>query len=47
MVLTYSTTPTPGQSEPFDKNNGTLRWENLTKGTSRIFFFEQAEGQSN
>jgi len=45
VVLTYSTTPTPGQSEPFSKNNGTLRWENLTKGTSH-FFFEQAEGQS-
>lgn len=45
VVLTYSTTPTPGQSEPFSKNNGTLRWENLTRGTSH-FFFEQAEGQS-
>ena len=45
VVVTYSTTPTPGQSEPFDKNNGTLRWENLTKGTSHLFF-EQAEGQS-
>lgn len=45
VVVTYSTTPTPGQSEPFSKNNGTLRWENLTKGTSH-FFFEQAVGQS-
>ena len=45
VVVTYSTTPTPGQSEPFAKNNGTLRWENLTRGTSH-FFFEQAEGQS-
>ena len=45
VILTYSTTPTPGQSAPFDKKSGTLRWENLTKGTSH-FFFEQAEGQS-
>jgi hypothetical protein len=45
VVVTYSTTPTPGQSEPFDKKNGTLRWENLTRGTSH-FFFEQAVGQS-
>jgi hypothetical protein len=44
-VLTYSTTPTPGQSAPFSGNNGTLRWENLTAGTSH-FFFEQAIGQS-
>ncbi len=44
VVLTYSTTPTQGQSEPFDKNNGTLRWENLMTGKSH-FFFEQAMGQ--
>ena len=44
VVLTYSTTPTPGQSAPFDKNNGTLRWENLMTGKSH-FFFEQAMGQ--
>jgi hypothetical protein len=44
VVLTYSTTPTPGQSEPFDKNNGTLRWENLMTHKSH-FFFEQAVGQ--
>lgn len=44
VVLTYSTTPTPGQSAPFDKNNGTLRWENLMQRTSH-FFFEQALGQ--
>ncbi len=43
VVLTYSTTPTPGQSEPFTTNNGTLRWENLTRGLSH-FFFEQAMG---
>ena len=45
VVVTYSTTPTPGQSAPFDKKNGTLRWENLTRGTSHLFY-EQAEGQS-
>src|SRR5665811_554934 len=28
-----------------DRKNGTLRWENLTRGTSH-FFYEQAEGQS-
>ncbi|HEX2723787.1 MAG TPA: hypothetical protein VHM24_12800 [Gemmatimonadaceae bacterium] len=44
VVLTYSTTPTSGQSEPFDKNNGTLRWENLMTGKSH-FYFEQAMGQ--
>jgi hypothetical protein len=44
-ILTYSTTPTPGQSAPFSNNNGTLRWENLTLRTSH-FFFEQALGQS-
>lgn len=45
VVVTYSTTPTPGQSEPFSRNNGTLRWENVTRGTSH-FFFEQAVGQA-
>ncbi len=44
VIVTYSTTPTPGQSEPFSKKNGTLRWENVTRGTSH-FFFEQAVGQ--
>jgi hypothetical protein len=53
-LLTYSTTPTPGQSPPFDKLNGSLRWENLTKGvtpaghsdsTTSHYFFEQAIGQ--
>jgi hypothetical protein len=43
-ILVYSTTPTPGQSSPFP-NQGTLRWENLTKKTSH-FFFEQAIGQT-
>jgi hypothetical protein len=45
VILAYSTTPTPGQSAPFQSNNGTLRWENLTKRTSHLFF-EQAMGQS-
>jgi YVTN family beta-propeller protein len=45
VILAYSTTPTPGQSAPFQSNNGTLRWENLTTGTSHLFF-EQAMGQS-
>ncbi|MGZ3555487.1 MAG: YncE family protein [Gemmatimonadaceae bacterium] len=45
VVLAYSTTPTGGQSAPFSGRNGTLRWENLTQGTSH-FFFEQAIGQS-
>jgi hypothetical protein len=45
VILAYSTTPTPGQSVPFSSNNGTLRWEDLTNGTSH-FFFEQAIGQS-
>ena len=54
-VLTYSTTPTRGQPAPFADLNGTLRWENLTKGitatgprdsTTSHFFYEQAIGQS-
>jgi hypothetical protein len=45
VVMAYSTTPTPGQSAPFANNNGTVRWENLTRGTSH-FFFEQSIGQS-
>ena len=54
-ILTYSTTPTPGQSAPFSDLRGSLRWENLTKGvtpaghsdsTTSHFFFEQAIGQS-
>jgi len=44
IVVIYSTTPTPGQSVPFP-NQGTVRWENLTKRTSH-FFFEQAIGQT-
>jgi len=54
-VLTYTTTPTPGQTPPFDNRNGTIRWENLTRGVTVAgktdfrtshFFFEQAFGQS-
>ncbi|MCU0648402.1 MAG: hypothetical protein MUF00_10435 [Gemmatimonadaceae bacterium] len=44
VILTYSTTPTPGQTAPFP-NKGTLRWENLTRQTSH-FFFEHAVGQT-
>ncbi len=44
VIAVYSTTPTPGQSSPF-ANQGTMRWENLSKRTSH-FFFEQAMGQS-
>ena len=44
VVAVYSTTPTGGQSMPFP-NQGTIRWENLSKRTSH-FFFEQAMGQT-
>lgn len=44
VVLVYSTTPTPGQTSPFP-NKGTVRWENLTKKSSHLFF-EQAIGQT-
>jgi YVTN family beta-propeller protein len=55
VILAYSTTPTAGQSSPFQTNNGTLRWEDLTLGATVAgptdprtshFFFEQAVGQS-
>ncbi|HEY5022878.1 MAG TPA: hypothetical protein VII30_10390, partial [Gemmatimonadaceae bacterium] len=48
-------TPTAGQTPPFDTRNGTIRWENLTRGVTVAgktdfrtshFFFEQALGQS-
>ena len=46
VILAYSTTPTTGQSSPFQENNGTLRWENLTQTTPDAhkshLFFEQA-----
>jgi len=54
VILAYSTTPTLGQSSPFQTNNGTLRWEDLTLGATVAgrtdprtshFFFEQAIGQ--
>ncbi len=44
VVLTYSTTPTPGQTGQF-ANQGTVRWENLTTKMSH-FFYEHAIGQS-
>jgi hypothetical protein len=54
-ILAYTTTPTPGQSTPFSNLNGTIRWENLTRGVTAAgkrgdphvshFFFEQAQGQ--
>ncbi|HVS60186.1 MAG TPA: hypothetical protein VHE82_05795 [Gemmatimonadaceae bacterium] len=56
VILAYSTTPTQGQSAPFQTNNGTLRWEDLTLGATVAgktdprtshFFFEQAIGQSS
>jgi hypothetical protein len=55
VVMAYTTTPTPGQTLPFDKSNGTIRWENLTRGVTVAgktdyhtshFFFEPAIGQS-
>ena len=44
VIVVYSTTPTPGQSTPF-ANQGTVRWENVSKRASH-FFFEQAMGQT-
>lgn len=55
VVVAYSTTPTTGQSIPFDDRRGTIRWENLTRGVTAPgltdlrtshFFFEQAIGQT-
>jgi hypothetical protein len=55
VVMTYTTTPTPGQNSPFAELNGTIRWENLTRGVTVAgktdyhtthFFFEPAVGQS-
>ncbi|HEY0779967.1 MAG TPA: hypothetical protein VGD56_18525 [Gemmatirosa sp.] len=42
-ILVYSTTPTGGQSDPFP-HAGTIRWENLVRHSSHLFF-EQAVGQ--
>lgn len=41
-ILVYSTTPTGGQSLPF-ANAGTIRWENLVRHSSHLFY-EQAVG---
>jgi hypothetical protein len=55
-VLAYTTTPTQGQTPPFDNRLGTIRWENLTRGVTAAgktdyhtthFFFEPAMGQSS
>jgi len=50
VILAYSTTPTPGQSLPFNTGQGTLRWENLSQKTIDPYkshlFFEQAVGQA-
>jgi hypothetical protein len=46
VTAVYSTSPTLGQSVPFDKNNGTLRWENLTRRQSH-FFWEHSNGQTD
>src|SRR6185436_9501290 len=52
-ILAYTTTPTPGQTPPFNTLNGTIRWENLTQGVTAAgksdphtshFFFEPAMG---
>ena len=45
VVAVYSTAPTPGQTVPFP-NQGTIRWENLSRRASH-FFFEHAMGQSS
>ena len=55
VIMAYTTTPTPGQTPPFEKLNGTIRWENLTRGVTVAgktdyrtshFFWEPASGQS-
>jgi hypothetical protein len=46
VTAVYSTSPTLGQSQPFDKNNGTLRWENLTRRQSH-FFWEHSNGMGD
>ena len=46
ITAVYSTSPTLGQSAPFDKNNGTLRWENLTRRQSH-FFWEHSNGMGD
>ena len=44
VIVGYTTTPTAGQTVPFT-NQGTIRYENLTKKASH-FFFEQSIGVS-
>ena len=44
VKLVYSTTPTKGQTKPFE-NIGTVRWENLMTKKSHLFY-EHAVGQS-
>src|SRR5688572_7296039 len=46
ITAVYSTSPTQGQTTPFNKNNGTLRWENLTRRQSH-FFWEHSSGQGD
>jgi hypothetical protein len=46
VTVVYSTSPTQGQSTPFERNNGTLRWENLTRRQSH-FFWQHASGQGD
>jgi hypothetical protein len=46
IIAVYSTSPTQGQSVPFDKNNGSLRWENLTRRQSH-YIWQQANGQGD
>ena len=49
VILAYTTTPTPGQTQPFNNLNGSVRWENLSVTTTNSavpdsikshFFFE-------
>jgi hypothetical protein len=44
-ILVYSTTPTPGQSLPFP-GMGTVRWENLKRHSSHLFFEQAADRTS-
>ncbi|MDQ4079252.1 MAG: hypothetical protein M3125_00710, partial [Gemmatimonadota bacterium] len=46
VTAVYSTSPTQGQSTPFEKNNGTLRWENLTRRQSH-FIWQHSSGQGD
>jgi hypothetical protein len=46
VTAVYSTSPTLGQQVPFDKNNGTLRYENLTRRQSH-FFWQHASGMGD